>query len=137
NLSPRLAICSRARGRRGPFAGRARRGRDRSGGGSIATRAPVEIIPLRLDFPGSGCVLADDDLAADLQASPLFAPSALPARVERSGRLPVHVRQVADAAFGGDRADVSWKRDNQPPVRAGELNRFAADGRLIAASRHS
>lgn len=47
--------------------------------GSVATHVPVEIIPLRLDFPGSGCVLADDDMAADLEASPLFAPTALPA----------------------------------------------------------
>jgi len=49
--------------------------------GSLTTHVPVEIIPLRLDFPGSGCVLADDEMAADLEASPLFAPTALPAVV--------------------------------------------------------
>jgi hypothetical protein len=47
--------------------------------GSIATHVPVEIIPLRLDFPGNGCVLVDDEMAADLEASPLFSPTALPA----------------------------------------------------------
>jgi hypothetical protein len=47
--------------------------------GSVATHVPVEIIPLRLDFPGDGCVLADDDMAADIEASPLFTPTALPA----------------------------------------------------------
>ena len=47
--------------------------------GSTTTHVPVEIIPLRLDFPGSGCVLADDDMAAHLEASPLFAPTPLPA----------------------------------------------------------
>jgi hypothetical protein len=45
--------------------------------GSITTHVPVEIIPLSLHFPGSGCVLADDNMAANLEASPLFAPTAL------------------------------------------------------------
>jgi hypothetical protein len=40
-----------------------------------ATHVPVEIIPLRLDFAGSGCVLEDSGMAADLEASPLFAPA--------------------------------------------------------------
>ena len=43
-----------------------------------ATHVPVEIIPLRLDFAGSGCVLQDSGMAADLEASPLFAPADLP-----------------------------------------------------------
>jgi hypothetical protein len=43
-----------------------------------ATNVPVEIIPLRLDFAGSGCVLEDSGMAADLEASPLFALTDLP-----------------------------------------------------------
>ena len=42
-----------------------------------ATHVPVEIIPLRMDFAGSGCVLENRGMAADLEASPLFAPTAL------------------------------------------------------------
>jgi hypothetical protein len=42
-----------------------------------ATHVPVEIIPLRLDFAGNGCVLEDSGMAADLEASPLFAPTDL------------------------------------------------------------
>jgi hypothetical protein len=42
-----------------------------------ATHVPVEIIPLSLDFAGSGCVLEDSGMAADLEASPLFAPTDL------------------------------------------------------------
>jgi len=42
-----------------------------------ATHVPVEIIPLRMDFAGSGCVLENTGMAADLEASPLFAPTAL------------------------------------------------------------
>jgi hypothetical protein len=42
-----------------------------------ATRVPVEIIPLRLDFAGNGCVLEDSGMAADLEASPVFTPTAL------------------------------------------------------------
>jgi hypothetical protein len=45
--------------------------------GGQATHVPVEIIPLRLDFAGSGCVLQDPGMAADLEASPLFTPTAL------------------------------------------------------------
>jgi hypothetical protein len=45
--------------------------------GSATTHVSVEIIPLRLDFPGSGCVLEDDNMAADLEASPLFTPTHL------------------------------------------------------------
>jgi hypothetical protein len=44
---------------------------------SQATHVPVEIIPLRMDFAGSGCVLENRGMAADLEASPLFAPTAL------------------------------------------------------------
>src|SRR5262245_8167953 len=40
-----------------------------------ATHVPVEFIPLRLDFAGNGCVLEDGGMAADLEASPLFAPT--------------------------------------------------------------
>jgi hypothetical protein len=40
-----------------------------------ATHVPVEIIPLRLDFAGNGCVLEDSGMAADLEASPLFTPT--------------------------------------------------------------
>jgi hypothetical protein len=47
-------------------------------GGSVTTHVPVEIIPLSLDFAGSGCVLADSAMTADIEASPLFAPTALP-----------------------------------------------------------
>src|SRR5262245_29584276 len=43
--------------------------------GSATTRVPVEIIPLRLDFPGD-CVLEHSGMAADLEASPLFTASA-------------------------------------------------------------
>jgi hypothetical protein len=43
-----------------------------------ATHVPVEIIPLRIDFAGSGCVLEDSGMAADLEASPLFTPTGLP-----------------------------------------------------------
>jgi hypothetical protein len=46
-----------------------------------ATHVPVEIIPLSLDFAGNGCVLKDSGMAADLEASPLFAPTDLPAGV--------------------------------------------------------
>jgi hypothetical protein len=42
-----------------------------------ATHVPVEIIPLRMDFAGSGCVLEKSGMAADLEASPLFTPTAL------------------------------------------------------------
>jgi hypothetical protein len=42
-----------------------------------ATHIPVEIIPLSLDFAGNGCVLEDSGMAADLEASPLFTPTAL------------------------------------------------------------
>jgi hypothetical protein len=42
-----------------------------------ATHVPVEIIPLRLDFAGNGCVLEDSGMAADLVASPLFTPTSL------------------------------------------------------------
>jgi len=40
-----------------------------------ATHVPVEIIPLRMEFAGNGCVLEDPGMAADLEASPLFAPA--------------------------------------------------------------
>src|SRR5262249_28430241 len=43
-----------------------------------ATHVPVEIIPLRMDFAGSGGVLEDRGMAADLEASPVFAPTDLP-----------------------------------------------------------
>jgi hypothetical protein len=46
-----------------------------------ATHVPVEIIPLSLDFAGSGCVLEDSGMAADLEASPLFTPTGLPTGV--------------------------------------------------------
>jgi hypothetical protein len=46
-----------------------------------ATHVPVEIIPLRLDFAGNGCVLEDSGMTADIEASPLFTPTALPAGV--------------------------------------------------------
>lgn len=49
--------------------------------GSATTHVPVEIIPLSLDFAGSGCVLRDSGAAADLKASPLFAPTQLPTGV--------------------------------------------------------
>ena len=42
-----------------------------------ATHVPVEIIPLRIDFAGNGCVLENRGMAADLEASPLFAPTDL------------------------------------------------------------
>ena len=42
-----------------------------------ATHVPVEIIPLRLDFAGNGCVLEDSGMAADIEASPLFTPARL------------------------------------------------------------
>jgi hypothetical protein len=42
-----------------------------------ATHVPVEIIPLRLDFAGNGCVLEDSGMTADIEASPLFTPTAL------------------------------------------------------------
>src|SRR6516225_104698 len=42
-----------------------------------ATHVPVEIIPLRLDFAGSGCTLQDSGMAADLEASSLFTPTSL------------------------------------------------------------
>jgi hypothetical protein len=45
------------------------------------THVPVEIIPLSLDFAGNGCVLEDSGMAADLEASPLFTPTDLPAGV--------------------------------------------------------
>jgi hypothetical protein len=47
--------------------------------GSATTHVPVQIIPLSLDFAGSGCVLTDPAITADLESSPLFAPTALPA----------------------------------------------------------
>jgi hypothetical protein len=46
-----------------------------------ATHVPVEIIPLILNFAGNGCVLQDSGMAADLEASPLFTPTDLPAGV--------------------------------------------------------
>src|SRR5215472_1491743 len=46
-----------------------------------ATHVPVEIIPLSLDFAGTGCVLEDSGMAADLEASPLFTPTGLPSGV--------------------------------------------------------
>ncbi|HET7741721.1 MAG TPA: hypothetical protein VFL67_13835, partial [Mycobacterium sp.] len=49
--------------------------------GSATTHVSVEIIPLSLDFAGSGCVLQDRSSAADLKASPLFAPTHLPTGV--------------------------------------------------------
>src|SRR5215813_13843692 len=49
-----------------------------------ATHVPVEIIPLRIDFAGNGCVLENRGMAADLEASPLFAPTDL-GSVRRSG----------------------------------------------------
>jgi len=45
--------------------------------GSTTTHVPVEIIPLRLDFAGNGCVLEDSGMAADIEASPLFTPTRL------------------------------------------------------------
>jgi hypothetical protein len=45
------------------------------------THVSVEIIPLSLDFAGSGCVLEDSGMAADLEASPLFTPTGLPTGV--------------------------------------------------------
>jgi hypothetical protein len=42
-----------------------------------ATHVPVEIIPLRMDFAGNGCVLEKSGMAADLEASPVFTPTAL------------------------------------------------------------
>ena len=46
-----------------------------------ATHVPVEIIPLRLNFAGNGCVLQNSGMAADLETSPLFTPTGLPAGV--------------------------------------------------------
>ena len=46
--------------------------------GSATTHVPVEIIPLSLAFPESACVLADSNMAADLESSPVFSPTALP-----------------------------------------------------------
>jgi hypothetical protein len=46
-------------------------------GSGQATHVPVEIIPLRLDFAGSGCTLQDSGMAADLEASSLFTPTSL------------------------------------------------------------
>ena len=45
--------------------------------GSATTHVPVEIVPLRLDFAGNGCVLEDSGMAADIEASPLFTPTQL------------------------------------------------------------
>ena len=39
-----------------------------------ATHVSVEIIPLRLVFPGKGCVVERSGMAADIEGSPLFAP---------------------------------------------------------------
>jgi hypothetical protein len=39
-----------------------------------ATHVSVEIIPLRLVFPGTGCVLERSGMAAEIESSPLFAP---------------------------------------------------------------
>jgi hypothetical protein len=41
------------------------------------THVPVEIIPLRMDFAGGGCVLEKSGMAADLEATPVFTPTAL------------------------------------------------------------
>ena len=40
--------------------------------GSATTTVPVLIVPLRLQFPSTGCVLSGNSLAAQVTASPLF-----------------------------------------------------------------
>jgi len=47
--------------------------------GSLTTHVPVELIPLRLQFQGSGCVLQNSSAMADIETSPLFAPPNLQA----------------------------------------------------------